>query len=350
MSAAPTPDRMSPRRRLLVSLAAALLVVVGLPWALALSGPGGAPAPPLADAPSAPTPSEVPAPAAAAPASDGARVLGDDDLFGDGAPDPADDGASSVEAIIEGATRPDPAPGAPTAAEPTPGGPAVTPGALIRAALGSLLVGLLTALVATLVGGLLGLTSGYRGGLVERIAVRWFADGLDALPQFVVLVTAVALYRDLAGTEGDALLVAVGVLIGLVNSTQVLLVVHHQTRLIAGRKYVIAARLMGWSALRVVRHKIVPHVRHELIIPFTQLVIWGVFVETALSYLGFGPSSTGSTLGAQLRRIDPFARSEDLAPAIVMCLMTVALAAALRAMGDALDALYAGPPTREEPS
>ncbi len=223
----------------------------------------------------------------------------------------------------------------------------ISPATLVRAALGSLLVGVLTAIVATLVGALLGLMSGYRGGLAERIAVRWFADGLDALPQFVVLVTAVALYRDLAGTEGDALLIAVGVLIGLVNSTQVLLVVHHQTRLIAGRKYVIAARLMGWGALRVVRHKIVPHLRHELIIPFTQLVIWGVFVETALSYLGFGPSSTGSTLGAQLHRIDPFARPDELAPAIVMCLMTVALAAALRSTGDAVDALYAKAPAQE---
>lgn len=391
----------SPTRRIALDLGALALIVFGLPW---LTGPIGAlitpppantaeapaptasdstapdstpPAPdsaPLDEAPRDPPPGErapldhgdlfdaPPAPDAA-PAARG-DALGDDDLFGDGDPGPTSPDAPAESGDPLGdALFADPEPAPPSAPErtpahaqpdPTPDHPAPAgpdPLTLSRATLGSLLVGLLTAVVATLLGGLLGLISGYRGGLVERVAVRWFADGLDALPQFVVLVTAVALYRDLAGTEGDALLLAVGVLIGAVNSTQVLLVVHHQTRLIAARKYVIAARLMGWSALRVVRRKIVPHLRHELIIPFTQLVVWGLFVETALSYLGFGPSSTGSTLGAQLHRIDPFARPADLAPALVMCLLTVALAAALRDLGDAIEARLGEPepPTTDAP-
>ena len=365
------PERHVARRRLFASALAGLLVLGGLPW---LSGPLTrlmAPAPAASTGAAAhradgadgtvTRSGPVGQPRGLAPEGEPSPVgspdapLDDAALFGSGDVRAEPRGASGRDAddIIDEATGPasssaDPKPSGGDE-PPTPAGPTIDAPTLVRAASGSLLVGLLTALVATLVGGLLGLSSGYRGGLVERIAVRGFADGLDALPQFVVLVTAVALYRDLAGTEGDALLVAVGVLIGLVNSTQVLLVVHHQTRLIASRKYVIAARLMGWSTLRVVRHKILPHLRHELIIPFTQLVIWGVFVETALSYLGFGPSSTGSTLGAQLHRIDPFTRAQDLAPAILMCLMTVGLAAALRALGDAIDALYVGAPREEGP-
>lgn len=373
-----------PRRRLALGLLGLLVALVGLPWLVApigaafVEGPSARPtlAPKLpavsagdSTTPGRRAPKGRPTTGGATDDWDGEPPLGDTDLFGS-KPEPSGPGRglrgrlaplSNDDLFVEGSIAA-PTAGATPASSPTPGldsrvmssperaSSDATPtpiegsdprsiggAALLRAALGSLLVGLLTATVATVLGGLLGLLSGYRGGWIERIAVRWFADGLDALPQFVVLVTAVALYRDLFGTEGDALMVAIGLLIGLVNATQVLLVVHHQTRLIAARKYVIAARLMGWRGLRVVRRKVLPYLRHELIIPFTQLIIWGVFVETALSYLGFGPSSTGSTLGAQLHRIDPIARPEDVGPAIVMCLITICLAASLRTIGDVID-------------
>lgn len=137
----------------------------------------------------------------------------------------------------------------------------------------------LSVLVALVVGGMLGLISGYYGGLVDEILMR-FLDALLAFPQillYLVILSAlgaspvnIVLAITIAGAPGIARLVR-----GL-------------TLDIKTRDYIAAARTRGESDLYIMIVEILPGARGPIIVDAMLRVGYAVFAIGTLGFLGLG--------------------------------------------------------------
>lgn len=145
--------------------------------------------------------------------------------------------------------------------------------------LGSALLGLCVALI-------LGLLAGYFRGAVDGVIVL-IVDVLLAFPALILLLAL----RAVLEPSATNLILALA-LYSLPNFTRV---IRANTLSMSNHEYVSAARLMGFSHLRVIRREIMPNI----VVPVMSYVFIVVAVlivaEGSLSFLGLGlPSSTPS--------------------------------------------------------
>jgi len=143
----------------------------------------------------------------------------------------------------------------------------------------SLAIGFLVAAVAVLVGTLAGLLAGYYGG--------WVDDLVNALVQFVYNVPALFVLIALS-----LMLRPDTIILGLIFSVffwpGTARQVRAMTQSLEGREYVLAARLLGASDLRILRHHILPNVGGIVTVSASLAVANAILGESALSFLGFG--------------------------------------------------------------
>jgi len=150
---------------------------------------------------------------------------------------------------------------------------------LIYGARISLTVGLLAPVIGVVVGGSLGMLAGYFRGPLETLTV----SGVDILLAFPPLVFALAVTTYL-GLSVLNLTLVIGVL-GIPAFTRVSRAV---TLSLAEREFVVAARALGATHMRILVREILPNVALPLLAFFLLGVAVTIVVEGALSFLGLG--------------------------------------------------------------
>jgi len=143
----------------------------------------------------------------------------------------------------------------------------------------SLSVGLIAVGIGFFVGVSLGLLAGYVGGLFDLLAMR----AIDALLAFPALLLAISITAAL-GPQIQNAMIAIGVV-----------AVPAYTRLTRGqvlslreREFVLAARTIGATPLRVVVRHIFPNATNALVVQATLGIAAAILAEAALSFLGLG--------------------------------------------------------------
>ncbi len=157
----------------------------------------------------------------------------------------------------------------------------------------SLFVALITAFAAAIIGTLIGVVAGYRGGLADAVLMR-VTDGVIALPLLPLLIVLAAvdparlpILGALAG-DGDSGLARIVVIIALVGWTTVARLVRGAALTLREREYVLAARTMGASALRIMATHILPNAVSPIVVATTLSVGNIILFESVLSFLGLG--------------------------------------------------------------
>jgi len=144
----------------------------------------------------------------------------------------------------------------------------------------SLSVGLISVSIGFLVGVSVGLAAGYLGGRFDLFAMRF----IDALLAFPALVLAIAITAALGPQIQNAMIA-----IGIVAIPAYARLTRGQVLAIRGREFVVAARAVGCSPLRIVLRHIFPSVTNALIVQATLSTAFAILAEAALSFLGLGP-------------------------------------------------------------
>lgn len=160
---------------------------------------------------------------------------------------------------------------------------------VVRGLQKSLLIGLLVALFSTALAAAVGACAGYFGGWTDR-ALMFVVDLMLVLPGFLVLVVLAPRLR----TWGWLALVA---LLALLNWMVTARAVRGLTRSLKERQFVVVARLMGVTPMRIIWRHILPHTASFLIADATIAVAGAVISETSLSYFGFGVQAPDVSLG-----------------------------------------------------
>lgn len=150
---------------------------------------------------------------------------------------------------------------------------------LVYGARTSLIIGVAANAAAVLIGTTLGMIAGYAGGWVGTAIMR-FTDLMMAFP---ALLLAIALAAILTPSMW-----IVAMVIALVNWVQTARVIYTQTRALAEREFIEAARALGAAWPRIVGVHILPHLVPHILVWATLGIAVTVLLEATLSFLGIG--------------------------------------------------------------
>lgn len=156
----------------------------------------------------------------------------------------------------------------------------------------SLMVGILSVLLGGVIGTFLGLMAGYSGGKVEDIVMR-SVDVLMAFPSLIMGLMVLAVL----GPGISKMVIAIGIML----SPAFVRIVHSTTLSVKENDYVLAARAIGVSRLRMVRAHILPNVLGEAIVLASVYTATAIRVEANLSFIGLGVSPPTPAWGTMIR-------------------------------------------------
>jgi peptide/nickel transport system permease protein len=143
----------------------------------------------------------------------------------------------------------------------------------------SLLVGFVSVGIAALIGILLGAVSGYTGGIVDELIMR-FVDLMMCFPTFFLILAVIALLEPSIWN--------IMIVIGLTNWMGIARLVRAEILSIKGKEYVLAAKAMGFSKMRIIFGHVLPNALSPVYVVATLGIGGAILTESALSFLGIG--------------------------------------------------------------
>ncbi|MBJ7554799.1 oligopeptide ABC transporter permease OppC [Marinomonas spartinae] len=153
----------------------------------------------------------------------------------------------------------------------------------------SLMVGILGSFVAVIIGTLYGATSGYLGGKVDSVMMR-FLEILNSFPfMFFVIILMTVFGRNI---------LLIFVAIGAVSWLDMARIVRGQTLSLKNKEYIEAAYACGVSTPKIIIRHIVPNVLGVVIVYATLLVPNMILLESFISFLGLGVQEPMTSWGA----------------------------------------------------
>lgn len=156
----------------------------------------------------------------------------------------------------------------------------------------SLLVGFLAMITSTFIGTIIGLVSGYYGGVIDNILMR-FVDVLSSIPWLVlVIVLSVFLKPGLT---------TIIIVIGGFSWMSIARMIRGETLSIKQREYVVYAKFVNISNSKIIIKHILPAVLPVLIVAATTSISSAIMTESALSFLGLGIQQPMTSLGSLLQ-------------------------------------------------
>jgi peptide/nickel transport system permease protein len=166
----------------------------------------------------------------------------------------------------------------------------------------SLAAGIFSVAIALCLGVTTGLVSGYFGGKVDNVVMRF----MDALLAFPTLVLALAITAALGPGLRNAMIA-----IGIVGMPIFARLTRGQVLSVRERELVEAARTIGASDLRIMLWHILPNVMAPLIVQMSLSVAVAILAEATLSFLGLGVQPPEPSWGSMVSRGKDYL---DLAP------------------------------------
>ena len=167
----------------------------------------------------------------------------------------------------------------------TDGGGADMVKLLVEGARISLLVGFAAAAMSALIGGTVGLLSGFFGGKVDIVLMR-ITDYVLVIPDVPLMIVVATLYgRSLRN---------IILIIGGIYWTSTARLLRAQTKSVRERVYVRRARALGAGNSRLIFRHVLPQVMPLLIANTVLLVVYAIFAETFITFLGLGDPSVVS--------------------------------------------------------
>lgn len=163
----------------------------------------------------------------------------------------------------------------------------------------SLKVGFVATGISILIGMLLGAVAGYYGGWVDALIMR-FVDVMLCFPAFFLILAVIALLEPSIWN--------IMIVIGLTGWMGVTRLVRADFISLKEREFVLAARVIGASDLRIIFRHILPNAMASVLVAATLGVAGAILTESALSFLGIGVQpptpSWGNILTAGKDNID----------------------------------------------
>jgi oligopeptide transport system permease protein len=152
----------------------------------------------------------------------------------------------------------------------------------------SMTVGVGTGIIALVIGTIYGLISGFKGGAVDQLMMR-FVDIFYGLPDMLIFILLSLLF----GRNIGGLLAA----LGLVSWVRFARIARGQVLQAKEFLFVEGARAMGASRRRLVLRHILPNITGPIIVTLTFSIPSAILAESTLSFIGIGINDPYSSWG-----------------------------------------------------
>lgn len=143
----------------------------------------------------------------------------------------------------------------------------------------SLAVGFVAVGIATIIGVILGALSGYYGGWLDTIIMR-FVDIMLSIPTFFLILAVIAFLEPSIWN--------IMIVIGITSWMGVARLVRAEFLSLKEREFVLAARALGARDMRIIFRHILPNAMSPVLVSAVLGIAGAVLVESALSFLGIG--------------------------------------------------------------
>ena len=140
-------------------------------------------------------------------------------------------------------------------------------------------VGIMTSLIAIPLGVVLGLLGGYFGGKVDSLVV-WLCATVASMPGLLFILAISMVVGQ--GLVGIYLGIGLTTWVGVCRTIRAEVMKHKE------KAYVQAARVLGYSHMRIMFRHILPNVAHIILIQFSIRFPGAVATEVFISFLGIG--------------------------------------------------------------
>ncbi len=162
----------------------------------------------------------------------------------------------------------------------------------------SLSIGILGIIISTIIGMLVGGIAGYFGGVTDFLLMR-LVEILLAVPSlYFILILRQSFGAGFSSTQIYLIIVVILAFIGWAAEARV---IRGMVLSLKEQDYVIAARALGYSNLRVIVRHILPNTLSFVIVTATLSVPFYILSEVALSFLGVGIQEPEASWGNMLR-------------------------------------------------
>ena len=195
----------------------------------------------------------------------------------------------------------------------------------------SLLVGFVSVGIATLIGLVLGALSGYYGGVVDEVIMR-FVDLMMCFPTFFLILAVIAFLEPSIWN--------IMVVIGLTSWMGISRLVRAEFLSIKSKEFVMAAKAQGLSNRKIIFSHILPNALAPVYVVATLGVGGAILTESALSFLGIGvqpPTASWGNILAQAKDNIEIAWWLSLYPGIAIFLTVMGYNLLGEGLSDLLD-------------
>lgn len=167
----------------------------------------------------------------------------------------------------------------------------------------SMTIGFLALFVLFPIGLLYGGISGYFGGKVDMLMMR-FAEAVMSIPSFYLLIILAAILpSNMTSIQRFMLIVLILALIGWAGFARV---VRGMVLSIKTQDFVQAAQSIGASRLRIIIKHILPQTTSYVIVAMTLSVPSYILAESGLSFLGLGIQQPDASWGNMLKEAQEY--------------------------------------------
>jgi peptide/nickel transport system permease protein len=161
----------------------------------------------------------------------------------------------------------------------------------------SLSIGLAGILISFALGLLIGGISGYFGGWTDTLIMRW-CELIMSIPTLYLIIALRAVFRpNISSVQIYGMIIIIYSFIRWAGTARI---IRGMTLSLRERQYVLAAKSMGQSNLKIILRHILPGTFSYVIIAATLSVPYYILGEVTISYLGVGIQEPSASWGLML--------------------------------------------------
>ncbi|PJI09672.1 MULTISPECIES: oligopeptide ABC transporter permease [Clostridium] len=168
----------------------------------------------------------------------------------------------------------------------------------------SLIVGIFSVLFEVVIGTTFGMISGYYGGIIDSIIMR-FSDIIISIPVLPILIVLGAILSDIHISSNSRVVLLI-INLALLQWPSLARIVRGEVLSIRNREFMLAADALGISTRRKMVVHILPNVLPSIIVFSTLCVGSNIIFESTLSFLGLGITEPTPSWGNMIQGVNDF--------------------------------------------
>ncbi|HEV2434600.1 MAG TPA: ABC transporter permease [Verrucomicrobiae bacterium] len=161
----------------------------------------------------------------------------------------------------------------------------------------SLSIGIIGILISFSLGMIIGGISGYFGGLTDTLIMRWCELIMSVPTLYMVIALRNTFRADISSAQVYGIIIVIYAFIRWAGMARV---IRGMTLSLSEQQFILAARSLGQSHLKVIVRHILPNTFSYVIVAATLSVPYYILGEVDLSYLGVGIQEPNASWGNML--------------------------------------------------